>query len=145
MLTITSISNLRVISSAVLMLSLAGSCADDPEAPLDGEASEDQALIGNPVNLRTAGNYVILSQAGISTVPDSDITGDMGVSPISATGITGFSLTLDASNVYSTSPQVTGKVYAADYASPTPAKLTTAIGDMQHEFTDAAVRDADVT
>jgi hypothetical protein len=26
---------------------------------------------------------------------------------------------------------VTGKVYAADYASPTPANLITAIGDMQ--------------
>ena len=145
MLTITSISNLRVISSAVLALSLVGGCASDPEAQLDGEASVDQALLGKPVNLGTAGSYAILSQAGISTVPPSAITGDMGVSPISATGITGFSLTLDASNVFSTSPQVTGKVYAADYASPTPAKLTTAIGDMQHAFTEAAGRNANVT
>src|ERR1041384_3424463 len=145
MLTITSISNPRIISSAVLALSLVGGCASDPEVQLDDEASEDQALIGNPVNLGTAGSYAILSQAGISTVPPSAITGDMGVSPISATGITGFSLTMDASNVFSTSPQVTGKVYASDYASPTPAKLTTAIGDMQHAFTDAAGRDADVT
>lgn len=145
MLIITSISNLGVISSAVLALSLVGGCASDPEAQLDDEASADQALIGNPVNLGTAGSYAILSQAGISTVPPSAVTGDMGVSPIAATGITGFSLTLDASNTFSTSPQVTGKVYAADYASPTPAKLTTAIGDMQHAFTDAAGRDADVT
>jgi hypothetical protein len=145
MLTITSISNLRVIGSAALALSLFGGCASDPEAELYGEDSEDQALLGNPVNLGTAGSYAILSQAGISTVPPSAITGDMGVSPISATGITGFSLTLDASNVFSTSPQVTGRVYAADYASPTPAKLTTAIGDMQQAFIDAAGRDADVT
>jgi len=144
MLTITSISNLRVMSSAVLSLSIIAGCASDPEE-LDGEASEHQALIGNPVNLGTAGSYAILSQAGISTVPPSVITGDMGVSPIAATGITGFSLTLDASNVFSTSPQVTGKVYAADYASPTPAKLTTAIGDMQDAFTEAAGRNADVT
>lgn len=145
MLTITSIANLRVISGAVLAFSLGGGCVSDPEAELDGEDSEDQALLGNPVNLGTAGSYAILSQAGISTVPPSAITGDMGVSPISATGITGFSLTLDASNVFSTSPQVTGKVYAADYASPTPAKLTTAIGDMQHAFTEAAGRNADIT
>ena len=145
MSTITSISNLRVISGAVLALSLVGGCASDPEAQQDDEASTDQALLGNPVNLGTAGSYAILSQTGISTVPPSAITGDMGVSPISATGITGFSLTLDASNVFSTSPQVTGKVYAADYASPTPARLTTAIGDMQHAFTEAAGRDADVT
>ena len=143
-MTITSNSNLHIVSSAVLALSLVVGCTDEPEAEED-EASADQALIGNPVGLGTAGSYTILSQAGISTVPPSAITGDMGVSPISATGITGFSLTLDASNVFSTSPQVTGKVYAADYASPTPAKLTTAIGDMQHAFTDAAGRDADVT
>ena len=145
MLTITSISNLHVIGSVVLALSLIGGCASDPEELLDGEASADQALIGNPVNLGTAGSYAILSQAGISTVPPSAITGDLGVSPISATGITGFSLTMDASNVFSRSPQVTGKVYAADYASPTPAKLTTAIGDMHQAFTDAAGRPPNVT
>src|SRR4029078_6349622 len=137
MLTITSIPNLRDISSAVLALSLVGGCASDPEEQLDSESSADQALLWMPVNLGTADSYAILSQAGISTVPPSAITGDMGVSPISATGITGFSLTMDSSNVFSTSPAVTGKVYAADYASPTPAKLTTAIGDMQHAFTEA--------
>jgi hypothetical protein len=47
---------------------------------------------------------------------------------------------MDASNVFSTSPQVTGKVYAADYMSPTPATMTTAIGDMQLAYTDAAGR-----
>ena len=47
--------------------------------------------------------------------------------------------------MFSTSPQVTGKVYASDYASPTPANLTTAIGDMQTAFTDAAGRAASVT
>src|ERR1043165_4213866 len=102
MLTITSISTLRSISSAVLAISLGGSCVGDPEAQLDGEDSADQELIGKPVDLGTAGSYAILSQSGISTVPPSAITGNMGVSPISATGITGFSLTMDSSNVLST-------------------------------------------
>ncbi len=97
------------------------------------------------MNLRTAGNYVILAKSGISTVPPSAITGDLGVSPAAATYITGFSLTPDASNVFSTSSQVTGSVYASDYASPTPANLTTAIGDMQLAFTDAAGRAPNVT
>ena len=44
-----------------------------------------------PVNLGTAGNFVILAKSGISTVPTSAITGDIGVSPIDATAITGFS------------------------------------------------------
>ena len=81
----------------------------------------------------------------ISTVPTSAVTGNLGVSPGAATMVTGFSLTADATNVFSSSPQVTGKVYAADYAAPTPAALTGAIGDMQLAFTDAAGRAPGVT
>jgi hypothetical protein len=94
----------------------------------------------SPVNLGTAGNYAILAKSGISTVPTSAITGDIGVSPIDSTAITGFSLTMDSANTFSTSTQVTGKVYAADYAAPTPATLTTAISDMETAYTDAAGR-----
>jgi hypothetical protein len=97
------------------------------------------------VNLGTAANYVILAKSGISTVPTSAVTGDLGVSPAAATSITGFSLTVDSTNKFSTSPQVTGKVYASDYAAPTPANLTTAVGDMETAFTDAAGRAAGVT
>jgi hypothetical protein len=93
-----------------------------------------------PVNLGTAGNFVILAKSGISTVPTSAITGDIGVSPIAATGITGFSLTHRHGSPFATSAQVTGKVYAANYSAPTPANMTTAIGDMQTAYTDAAGR-----
>ena len=94
----------------------------------------------SPVGLGQAGNYVILAKAGISTVPASSVTGDIAVSPAAATFITGFSLVADSTNVFSTSPQVVGKVFAADYAVPTPSNLTTAIGDMQTAYTDAAGR-----
>ena len=53
---------------------------------------------------------------------------------------TGFSLTADSTDAFSTSLQVTGKVYAADYAAPTPSDLTTAVSDMELAFTDAAGR-----
>jgi len=99
----------------------------------------------NPVNLGTAKNYAILAESGISTVPTSAITGNLGISPAAATFITGFSLIADSTNVFSTSPQVTGKVYAADYAVPTPSVLTTAIADMQLAFTDAAGRAPNTT
>jgi Ice-binding-like/Bacterial Ig-like domain len=99
---------------------------------------------GRPVNLGTAGDFVILSKSGISTVPPAVITGNLGVSPAAASYITGFSLAANATNAFSTSPQVTGKIYAANYASPTPAKMTTAIGDMGIAFTDAAGRAPDV-
>jgi hypothetical protein len=98
-----------------------------------------------PVVLGTAGNYVILAKTGIDTVPASVVTGDLGASPIAATGITGFTLVLDASGQFSTSSQVTGKIYAADYAAPTPSNLTTAVGDMLTAFADAAGRAPDVT
>jgi len=92
------------------------------------------------VDLGTAGNFAILSKAGISTVPDSVITGDIGVSPIAATAITGFTLTLHSSTTYSTSGQVSGHAMAADYTSPTSSKLTTAVSDMETAYTDAAAR-----
>jgi len=95
-----------------------------------------------PVELGTAKGYVILAESGISSVPTSAITGNVGLSPAAATFITGFSLSADATNVFSTASQVVGKLYAADYAAPTPANLTTAIGDMQLAFTDAAGRPA---
>ena len=93
-----------------------------------------------PVNLGTAGNYVILAKSGIDTVPTSAVTGDIGVSPIDSTAITGFSLIMDSTGTFSTSSQVIGKAYAADYTSPTPSNLTTAVSDMETAFTDAAGR-----
>ncbi|MDZ7797015.1 MAG: ice-binding family protein [Candidatus Marinimicrobia bacterium] len=46
---------------------------------------------------------------------------------------------------WSTSSMVTGKVYAFDYADPTPTNLTTAVGDMHTAYTDANSRAADFT
>jgi hypothetical protein len=89
------------------------------------------------VALGTAGNFAVLSKTGIITVPDSVITGDIGVSPIAATGMTGFSLILDAGGAFATSTQVIGKAYASNYADPTPSMMTTAIGDMEIAYADA--------
>lgn len=100
---------------------------------------------GSPVELGTAARFVILAKSGISTVPTSAVTGDLGVSPAAASAITGFSLTADSTNVFATSPQVTGRVFAADYAVPTPSDLTAAVSDMELAFTDAAGRAPDVT
>jgi len=96
-----------------------------------------------PVDLGSAGNFVILAKSGISTTGTTSIVGDIGMSPIAATAITGFGLIMDSSNQFSTSDPsslVTGKVYAADYAVPTPAKMTAAVSDMETAYTDAAGR-----
>jgi hypothetical protein len=87
-----------------------------------------------------AAPFAILTKSGITNVPASAITGNLGVSPIASTAITGFSLVIDSTNTFSRSSQVTGKIYAADYAAPTPANLTTAVSNMQAAYTDAAGR-----
>jgi hypothetical protein len=96
--------------------------------------------LGSAADLGAAGHYVILAKSKISNVPTSAVTGDIGLSPSAASFITGFTLNLPAAGASSTSAQVTGKVYAADYAVPTPSDLTTAVGKMQTAYTDAAGR-----
>jgi hypothetical protein len=92
------------------------------------------------VNLGTAGNFVILAKSGVSTTGTTTVVGDIGLSPSAASYITGFGLIADSTNTFSTSSLVTGKVYASDFAPPTPANMTTAVSDMETAFTDAAGR-----
>ncbi len=103
-------------------------------------------LVGNAaasaatsVDLGTAGNYTILTKSGVSTTGTTHVNGSIGVSPIAGTAITGFGLKRTAPT-YSTSSLVTGKVFAANYAAPTPSHLTVAIGDMQRAYNNAAGR-----
>lgn len=87
-----------------------------------------------PVNLGTAGDFVILSKSGITNVPPSPIIGNIGASPISGTA------------VLVTCAEVTGIIYVVDAAGPAPCsvsdatRLTAAISDMETAYTDAAGR-----
>ena len=87
-----------------------------------------------PVNLGVAGNFAILSKTGITDVYKSAITGDIGSSPITGAAV------LVKCN------EVVGTIYTVDAAGPlpcsikNPTRLTTAIGDMQTAYTDAAGR-----
>ena len=92
----------------------------------------------NPVDLGSAINYVILSKTAINNSGTSAITGDLGLSPAATSYITGLSLT-DYTG-YATSAQVTGQVFAADMADPTPDNLTTAVENMITAYNDAAGR-----
>jgi uncharacterized repeat protein (TIGR02543 family) len=89
------------------------------------------------INLGSAADFTILTKAGISTTGITSVQGNIGVSPAAATAITGFGLIMDTNNQSAHTPIVTGKVYAADYAAPTPAKMTTAVSDMETAFTTA--------
>jgi len=86
------------------------------------------------VNLGIAGNFAILSKSGITDVYKSAITGDIGSSPITGAAV------LVRCN------EVVGTIYTVDAAGPLPCsitnatRLTTAVGDMQTAYTDAAGR-----
>ncbi|KAJ7835359.1 antifreeze protein [Mycena olivaceomarginata] len=88
------------------------------------------------VNLRSAANYAILAKSG---------PGLSALAQLRPPVLTGFSLTVDSTGQFSTSAQVTGKLFAASYFAPTPSTLTVAIGDMGTAFTDAAGRSFSLT
>lgn len=96
------------------------------------------------VDLGTAGDFAILSKAGISTTGVTLITGNIGVSPIDHTAITGFDLIgVPANDLFLTSTLVTGNIYAANLVPPTPSNMGTAISNMETAFTDAQGRTTD--
>jgi ice-binding like protein len=87
-----------------------------------------------PVNLRSAGVFVILTKAGITDVPTSAVTGDVGTSPITG-----------AADLL-TCTEVDGSVFSVNAAGPEPCrikdptKLTVAVLDMETAYRDAAGR-----
>ena len=49
------------------------------------------------VDLRSAGNYAVLAEAGITNGPNSFVVGNVGLSPAASSAITGFALMKDSS------------------------------------------------
>src|SRR3954463_4389934 len=128
---------------AALLAVFAAACGDSTASnnPRNtAGAGPAPVSLGSAGAMGAAGSYVILAKAGITNVTGSHVTGDLGISPAAASFITGFSLVADATNTFSTSISVVGKVYAANYAVPSPSNLTAAIGAMETAYTDAAGR-----
>jgi len=92
-----------------------------------------------PVDLGTAGDFAIFASSGISTTGTTLITGDIGLGAgVTHTAFTGFSETLVGE--YATSSLVVGRLYAYDYADPTPAYVNTAEINMLAAYDDAFAR-----
>ena len=130
---------------AMLFVVLLGGCAKDQgnnmspgitptESSLVLRAQSQSQLAFGGVDLGVAGDFVILSKSGITNVYKSTITGDVGSSPITGAAI------------LVTCAEVTGTIYSVNAAGPLPCtvtnatRLTTAVGDMQTAYTDAAGR-----
>ena len=127
-------------TSGSALLQTASAINSDTIASHGAAAEGEESEVVKKVNLGTAANYAILTKTGTSTVPDSRIIGNIGVSPAAGTFMTGFSFTADASAEFSRSTQITGAAYAPTDYPPTPAKLTTAVSDMETAYTDARSR-----
>jgi len=91
------------------------------------------------VDLGTAGNYAVLAKTGVSSVPSSVVTGNIGLSPTARTGLTGWNLITEPTDTSFSSAQVSGRLFAADnVGGTTSANLTTAVGDMVTAYNAAA-------
>lgn len=104
------------------------------------ETGSELSVNSTAVDLGTAAEYAILAKSAVSVTGSAEIIGDVAVSPAARTFLTGFSDTIDADGAFSTSVLVTGHLFAANMAGPTPTNLTTAVADMQLAYTDAAGR-----
>jgi hypothetical protein len=135
---------------AVLLVGLMTSCSTDTDSgtavvansifkttPIPSTDKSTSNLTNSAtletINLGVAGNFAILSKTGITDVYKSAVTGDVGASPI-----TGAAILLKCD-------EVTGTVYSVDAAGPAckitdATRLTTAVGDMETAYTNAAGR-----
>ena len=133
------------IVAVLLVASIAGCKKESTPAPQNPNSqtsnaasvlkSEELLVVRQPiVNLGTAGEFTILSKSGITDVYKSTVTGDVGSSPITGAAI------------HLVCAEVIGTIYTVDAAGAAPcsvtnaSRLTTAVGDMQTAYTDAAGR-----
>jgi len=89
-----------------------------------------------PVNLGSTASFAIVAAAGISNIPHSAVTGNIGLSPGTGAAITGFGPT-----------EIQGNIYTVDASYPIPnvavidpAGLTQVKGDLTNAYNDAAGR-----
>jgi len=96
----------------------------------------------DPVNLRTAGDFVILTKTGITNVHTSAITGNIGASPITAAAMDNVFCTEITGTIYGANAAYTGSgaitCFKGDSASNT--LVANAVLDMGTAYTDASGR-----
>ena len=115
-----------------------------PTNPGAGSGTGDPGHGPAPINLQTAGNFVILGETAITNVPTSAVNGNVGLGP--ATG----------ANIELTCAELTGgAIYTVDSAGPTgppgcrqrdaATVLTNAVADGHGAWNDGRVRVPDYT
>jgi len=124
---------LAIVPAVIVAMLATGTMVAQADTHYIRPAATTSTLL--PVNVGTAGSFAILSKSGVSDIPNSKITGNVGTSPITGAAITGLSCN-----------EVTGIIYTVNAAGPLPCRvtaptlLTTAISNMETAYTDAAGR-----
>ncbi len=103
------------------------------------------ARIGQaPVNLLTAGNFVILTKTGITNVHTSAITGNIGASPITAAAMDSVFCSEIAGTIFGVDAAYTGSGAVTCFAGNPPVANKTSVDnavlDMATAFNDAKGR-----
>ena len=97
-----------------------------------------------PVNLLTAGNFVILTKTGITNVHTSAITGNIGASPITAAAMDGVFCSEIAGTIFGVDAAYTGSGAVSCFAGNPPVANKTSVDnavlDMGTAFNDAKGR-----
>ncbi len=138
--------NINIFLWSVLVLAgLMSACQKDTEVYPSSDAAKmitnENSELAQPrsngqekANLGVAGEFAILSKSGITNVYQSDITGNVGSSPITGAAI------------LVTCTEVSGTIFSVDAAGPLPCRVTnasklgTAVLNMQAAYTDLAGR-----
>ena len=124
---------LAIVPAVIVAMLATGTMVAQADTHYIRPAATTSTLL--PVNVGTAGSFAILSKSGVSDIPNSKVTGNVGTSPITGAAITGL-----------TCNEVTGIIYTVNAAGPLPCRvtaptlLTTAISNMETAYTDAAGR-----
>ena len=102
----------------------------------------DVAAGPDMVNLRTAGNMVILSKTGITNVPISSITGNIGSSPITAAAMDNVTCSEMSGTIYGSDAAYTGSGDTSCFAGTASdtTLVANAVLDMGTAYDDAAGR-----
>src|ERR1700731_3282066 len=94
----------------VMLLVTMCACGNSPSTHLSNPNGKGPA----PLDLKSASSFAVLTKSGVTDVPASVITGDVGASPITGA----------ADNL--TCVEVSGKSYSVDAAGPLPSRITNA-------------------
>jgi hypothetical protein len=128
---------LSIVPIAVASMLAAGTTitfTETANAARHGQGRGGHSSGQEPVDLGSASSFAVLTKSGVTDVPASVITGNVGASPI-----TGASIGV-------TCPEVTGTIFSVNAAGPLPCRviaptgLTTAVRNMETAYTDAAGR-----